>query len=79
MNPDADVRLFGQKLIESYAICLADMLIKGENSNNIRLQDTMKRIVLKINPCELLFPILLGASWGGKDAADGVEAVKDEA
>ena len=81
MNPDADVRLFGQEINpESYAICLADMLIKGENSNNIRLQDTMKkdcfedqsmRIVISNPP--------FGASWGGKDAADGVEkAVKDE-
>ena len=79
MNPDADVRLFGQEINpESYAICLADMLIKGGNSNNIRLQDTMKkdcfedqsmRIVISNPP--------FGASWGGKDA--GVEkAVKDE-
>lgn len=81
MNPDANVRLFGQEINpESYAICLADMLIKGENADNIRLQDTMKadcfedqsmRIVITNPP--------FGQAWGGKDAADGVEsAVKKE-
>lgn len=81
MNPDAEVRLFGQEINpESYAICLADMLIKGEEANNIRLQDTMKadcfegqdmRIVIANPP--------FGQAWGGKDAADGVEtAVKKE-
>ena len=43
MNPDATVRLFGQENNEeSYAICLADMLIKGQSADNIRFQDTMK-------------------------------------
>ena len=81
MNPDANVRLFGQEINpESYAICLADMLIKGENADNIRLQDTMKadcfedqsmRIVITNPP--------FGQAWGGKDAGDGVEsAVKAE-
>jgi len=81
MNPDAEVRLFGQEINpESYAICLADMLIKGEEANNIRLQDTMKadcfegqdmRIVIANPP--------FGQAWGGKDAVDGVEtAVKKE-
>jgi len=81
MNPDAEVRLFGQEINpESYAICLADMLIKDEDAKNIHLQDTMKedcfdgqdmRIVI-INPP-------FGQAWGGKDAADGVEsAVKKE-
>jgi type I restriction enzyme M protein len=81
MNPDANVRLFGQEINpESYAICLADMLLKVENAENICLQDTMKadcfedqsmRIVITNPP--------FGAAWGGKDAADGVEkAVKDE-
>ena len=37
MNPDADVQLFGQEVNpESYAICLADMMIKGQNAKNIR-------------------------------------------
>lgn len=44
MNPDAQIRLFGQENNEeSYAICLADMLIKGQSAENIRFQDTMKK------------------------------------
>jgi len=80
-NPSADVRLFGQEINpESYAMCLAEMLIKGQNAENICYQDTMKadrfkdtkmRFVLENPP--------FGTSWGGKDAAEGVEeAVKAE-
>lgn len=80
-NPTADVRLFGQEINpESYAMCLAEMLIKGQNAENICYQDTMKadrfrntkmRFVLENPP--------FGTAWGGKDAAEGVEeAVLDE-
>lgn len=80
-NPSADVRLFGQEINpESYAMCLAEMLIKGQNAENICYQDTMKadrfkttkmRFVLENPP--------FGTAWGGKDAAEGVEqAVIDE-
>lgn len=80
-NPTADVRLFGQEINpESYAICLAEMLIKGQNAENICYQDTMKadrfeetkmRFVLENPP--------FGTPWGGKDAAEGVEkAVREE-
>lgn len=42
-NPSADVRLFGQEVNnESYAMCLAEMLIKGQSAENICYQDTMK-------------------------------------
>ena len=80
-NPTADVRLFGQEVNpESYAICLAEMLIKGQNAENICYQDTMKadrfkntkmRFVIENPP--------FGTPWGGKDAAEGVEdAVNEE-
>ena len=80
-NPTADVRLFGQEINpESYAICLAEMLIKGQNAENICYQDTMKadrfkgtkmRFVIENPP--------FGTPWGGKDAAEGVEqAVQEE-
>ncbi len=80
-NPSTDVHLFGQEINpESYAMCLAEMLIKGQNAENICYQDTMKadcfkgvkmRFVLENPP--------FGTSWGGKDAAEGVEdAVKAE-
>ena len=69
------MRLFGQEINpESYAMCLAEMLIKGQNAENICYQDTMKadrfkstkmRFVLENPP--------FGTAWGGKDAAEGVE------
>lgn len=69
LNPTADVRLFGQEINpESYAICLAEMLIKGQNAENIRYRDTMKedcfcdrkmRFVIENPP--------FGTPWGGKD------------
>jgi type I restriction enzyme M protein len=80
-NPTADVRLFGQEINpESYAMCLAEMLIKGQNADNIYYQDTMvmdcfhdikMRFVLENPP--------FGEPWGGKDAPEGNEnAVKEE-
>ncbi len=75
-NPTADIRLFGQEINpESYAMCMAEMLIKGQNAENIRYQDTMKadcfpdtkmRFVIENPP--------FGTAWGGKDAGEGVEA-----
>lgn len=74
-NPTADIRLFGQEINpESYAMCMAEMLIKGQNAENIRYQDTMKadcfpntkmRFVIENPP--------FGTAWGGKDAGEGVE------
>ena len=41
-NPDAVMRVFGQELNpESYAICKADMLIKGQTVANIKLGNTL--------------------------------------
>ena len=80
-NPTADVRLFGQEINpESYAICLAEMLIKGQNADNICYQDTMKKD--RFADTKMRFVIEnppFGTPWGGKDAAEGVEqAVNDE-
>jgi type I restriction enzyme M protein len=42
MNPRAVLKTFGQELNpESYAICKADMLIKGQEVNNIKLGNTL--------------------------------------
>ncbi len=42
LNPQAVVRAFGQELNpESYAICKADMLIKGQDVSNIKLGNTL--------------------------------------
>ena len=80
-NPSADVRLFGQEVNpESYAICLAEMLIKGQNADNIRYQDTMKKDCF--DETKMRFVIEnppFGTPWGGKDAAEGVQdAVNEE-
>ncbi len=80
-NPTCDVRLFGQELMgQSYAVGLAEMLIKGQNADNFRHEDTFKtdcfkgqkmRFVLENPP--------FGTPWSGKDAKDGQEqAVRDE-
>lgn len=81
MNPDANVRLFGQENNpESHAICLADMLIKNQAAENIRFADTMKQDCFE--DTSMRFVIAnppFGESWGGKDAGDGVEkAVRAE-
>lgn len=80
-NPTADVRLFGQEFMgQSYAVGLAEMLIKGQNADNFRHADTFKedcfhgtkmRFVLENPP--------FGTPWSGKDAKEGQEtAVKTE-
>lgn len=81
INPRAKVQLFGQENNpESYAICLADMLIKGQKADNICFQDTMKAD--RFGGTEMRFVIAnppFGQPWGGKDAGDGVEkAVLEE-
>ena len=81
MNPDANVRLFGQENSpESHAICLADMLIKNQAAENIRFADTMKTDCFE--DTSMRFVIAnppFGEAWGGKDAGDGVEkAVRKE-
>ena len=81
-NSTADVRLFGQEFMpDTYAIGLAEMLIKGQDSRNFRHADTFKtdcfadkpkmRFVLENPP--------FGTPWSGESAKDGQEkAVRDE-
>ena len=80
-NPNCNVRLFGQEFMGvSYAIGLAEMLIKGQNADNFRHADTFKtdcfpdkkmRFLLENPP--------FGTPWSGKDAKEGQEeAVKKE-
>ncbi|MDD6134397.1 MAG: class I SAM-dependent DNA methyltransferase [Selenomonadaceae bacterium] len=80
-NNTAEVKLFGQEINpESYAMCVAEMLIKGEDADKVQHVDTMKtdsfpnqkmRFVIENPP--------FGQAWGGKDASEGVEtAVKNE-
>jgi len=80
-NPTADVRLFSQEVNpESYAMCLAEMLIRGQNAENIKLQDTMKADCFADTKMRFLIENPpFGTPWGGKDAPEGdEEAVKAE-
>ena len=80
-NPTADVHLYGQEMMgQSYAVGLAEMLIKNQNIDNFKMADTLKedcfpdrkmRFALENPP--------FGTPWGGKDAKSGQEdAVKEE-
>lgn len=84
-NPNIDVRLFGQEIInESYAICLADMLIKGQDTKNIIGGEpdgnTLKRDCFPDQKIRLvIMNPPFGTPWGGKDTPDGQEkSVRDE-
>ena len=75
LNPKADIRLFGQEIMgQSYAVGLAEMLIKGQDARNFKHADTFKedffddtkmRFELDIPP--------FGMSWGGMVAKAGQE------
>lgn len=80
-NSTAEVKLFGQEFMgQSYAVGLAEMLIKNQDAENFRHVDTFKtdcfedikmRFVIENPP--------FGTPWSGKDAKDGQEkAVRDE-
>jgi len=80
-NPTADVKLYGQEFMGvSYAVGLAEMLIKGQNADNFKHADTFKedcfpnmkmRFLLENPP--------FGTPWSGKDAKAGQEeAVRKE-
>lgn len=81
LNPSAIIHLFGQEIMGvSYAVGLAEMLIKGQNADNFVRCDTLKedhfpdrkmRFAIENPP--------FGTPWGGKKAKNGQEkAVKEE-
>ena len=75
MNPSANVRLFGQEFMgQTYAIGLAEMLIKGQNADNFRHQDTFKEDCFKGTKMRFLLENPpFGTPWSGKDAKAGQE------
>lgn len=83
-NSYVDVRLFGQEINpESYAICLADMLIKGQDIKNIRGGEDANTLKTDCFPDQKMRLVIMnppfGTAWGGKDVPDGQEkAVRDE-
>ncbi len=80
-NPSADVRLFGQEYMgQTYAIGLAEMLIKGQDSDNFRHADTLKEDCFSDTKMRFLIENPpFGTPWSGADAKAGQEdAVKAE-
>lgn len=80
-NPSADVRLFGQEFMgQSYAVGLAEMLIKGQNADNFKHADTLKEDCFPGTKMRFLIENPpFGTPWSGADAKDGQEeAVKRE-
>lgn len=75
INDKVDVRLFGQEVNpESYAICLADMLIKGQSIDNIAFEDTIKKDAFESQSMRFVIANPpFGTAWGGKDAPEGEE------
>ena len=79
-NPDADIELFGVELMGvSWAVGMAEMLIKGQDATNFVHADSFKvdpsagtkmRFVLENPP--------FGTPWAGKDAKAGQEEAVDK-
>ena len=74
LNPGAVMRAFGQELSpESYAICKADMLIKGQDVTNIKLGNTLSQDQLVTDKFDyMLSNPPFGVDWKkiGKDIKD---------
>jgi type I restriction enzyme M protein len=65
-NPNAVMRAFGQELNpESYAICKADMLIKGQDVSRIKLGNTLSNDQLAYESLTTCCPIR-HLVWTGK-------------
>ncbi|MCR8923189.1 type I restriction-modification system subunit M [Dasania sp. GY-MA-18] len=75
LNPQAVMRAFGQELNpESYAICKADMLIKGQEVNNIKLGNTLSNDQLYADKFDyMLSNPPFGVDWKKIEAS-----IKDE-
>ncbi|OQK17955.1 restriction endonuclease subunit M [Methyloprofundus sedimenti] len=75
LNPQAVMRAFGQELNpESYAICKADMLIKGQDVSNIKLGNTLSNDQLYADK----FDYMLSNPPFGVDWKKIEQAIKDE-
>ncbi len=75
MNPNARMLAFGQELNpESYAICKADMLIKGQEVDNIKLGNTLSNDHLSLQQ----FDYMLSNPPFGVDWKKIEKEIKDE-
>jgi len=75
LNPQAVMRAFGQELNpESYAICKADMMIKGQDVSNIKLGNTLSNDQLHFHK----FDYMLSNPPFGVDWKKIEKDIKDE-
>lgn len=76
INPNAIVNVYGQEILdESFAICQADMLMKGQNPDNIRLGNTLTEDKFKNEKMRFLISNPpFGVTW-----KDEEKKVKEEA
>ncbi len=75
LNPQAVIRAYGQELNpESYAICKADMLIKGQEVDNIKLGNTLSNDQLYADK----FDYMLSNPPFGVDWKKIESSIKDE-
>ena len=75
LNPQAAMRAFGQELNpESFAICKADMLIKGQDVTNIKLGNTLSNDQLYADK----FDYMLSNPPFGVDWKKIEQSIKDE-
>lgn len=74
INADIDIRLFGQELNpQTYAICKSDMLITGQNPNNIHLGSSLSEDKLQDKTFDYMITNPpFGVSW--KSEQEFVEA-----
>lgn len=76
LNKDAELIAFGQEINDqTYAICKADMLIKGENDNNIKNGNTLSDDQFK----EDKYDYILSNPPFGREWKNDKKAVEDEA
>jgi len=68
INPNIEINLFGQELNpQTYSICKSDLLISGENPNNIRLGSTLSNDQFEGSKFDyLLSNPPYGVSWKGE-------------
>ena len=81
-NSSAKIYMYGQEILDkSYAICVADMLIKGQDSRNIQQKNTLKYDAFPDD--EFRFVIMnppFGTPWSGDKAETGTaDFVKNDA
>lgn len=75
LNPSADIRLFGQELMgQSYAVGLAEMLIKNQDASYFKHADTFKEDCFKDTKMRFVLENPpFGTPWKGADAKIGQE------